>query len=67
MVEPGREPERPTTRLSNLKSFGGRPVTAVVRYQQESSMTKANFAIAVAVTFLYAVVLAVGDRGRGNG
>ena len=32
MVEPGREPERPTTRLSNLKSFGGRPVTAVVRH-----------------------------------
>ena len=28
----GREPERPTTRLSNLKSFGGRPVTAVVRH-----------------------------------
>ena len=42
-------------------------VIAGVRYQQESSMTKANFAITVAVTFLYAVVLAVGDRGRGNG
>ena len=43
------------------------PVNATVRYQQESSMIKANFAIAVAVTFLSAVVLAVGDRGRGNG
>ena len=30
-------------------------------------MIKANFAIAVAVTVLSAVVLAVGDRGRGNG
>jgi hypothetical protein len=28
--EQGREPERPTTRVLKSKSFGGRPVTAVV-------------------------------------
>jgi hypothetical protein len=31
IAEPSLEPERPTTRVLKSESFGGRPVTAVVR------------------------------------